>query len=71
MNSEQADFPRTRHPGDVESTRSNVEVELRELLKWVYEQSRVALFERTHRTACRAALTALSNINHKLGQFRH
>lgn len=44
---------------------------MRELLKWCYDQSREALFERTHRSACKAALAALSRINHKLGQFRH
>ena len=44
---------------------------MHELLKWVYEQSRVALFERTHRTAGKSALAALSAINHKLGQFRN
>jgi hypothetical protein len=43
---------------------------MRELLKWVHEQSRVALFERTHRTACKAALTALSAINHRLAPFK-
>lgn len=47
------------------------EADLRALLKWVYEQSRVALFERTHRTAGKSALAALSAINHKLGQFRN
>lgn len=41
-----------------------------ELLKWVHEQSRVALFERTHRAACKAALTALSAINHRLAPFK-
>lgn len=41
------------------------------LLKWVYEQSRLALFERTHRSAGNSALASLSAINHKLGQFRN
>jgi hypothetical protein len=42
----------------------------RELLKWVYELSRKALFERTHRAACKAALDALSEINHKLAPYK-
>jgi hypothetical protein len=46
------------------------EAEMRQLLKWVYEQSRVALFERTHRAAAKAALTALSAINHRLAPFK-
>lgn len=46
------------------------EAELRELLKWVYEQSRAALFERTHRTAGKSALAALSAINHRLAPFK-
>lgn len=46
------------------------EQEMRELLKWVHKLSREALFERTHRTACKAALDALSDINHKLAPFK-
>lgn len=46
------------------------EQEMRDLLRWVHEQSRVALFERTHRAACKAALTALSAINHRLAPFK-
>jgi hypothetical protein len=38
----------------------------RELLAWVYELSRKALFERTHRTACKEALKVLSEINVRL-----
>jgi hypothetical protein len=47
------------------------EAEMRELLRWVYQTSRTALFERTHSAAGDAALKALSEINHKLGQFRN
>lgn len=43
---------------------------MRDLLRWVHEQSRAALFERTHRGACKAALAALSEINHKLAPFK-
>jgi hypothetical protein len=43
---------------------------MRELLRWVFEQSRVALFERTHRAAAAAALKALSEINHKLAPYK-
>jgi hypothetical protein len=39
----------------------------RELLRWVYEQSRVALFEKTHHAAAAAALKVLSDINHNAG----
>jgi hypothetical protein len=46
------------------------ETEMRELLKWVYEQSRAALFERSHRRASQAALDALSAINHRLAPFK-
>ena len=46
------------------------ETELLALLRWVYEQSRIALFERTHRKACKAALDALSEINHKLAPYK-
>lgn len=46
------------------------EAEMRELLKWVYKLSREVLFERTHRAACKAALDALSEINHKLAAFK-
>jgi len=42
----------------------------RELLQWVHELSRKALFERTHRAACKAALDALSEINHRLAPFK-
>jgi hypothetical protein len=38
----------------------------REILAWVYKLSREALFERTHRAACKAALAALSQINARL-----
>jgi hypothetical protein len=44
---------------------------MHELLKWVDAKSREALFERTHRSAGKSALAALSEINHKLGQFRN
>lgn len=56
---------------DAPKGRRVTEQEMRELLKWVYQQSREALFERTHHSAAKAALTALSEINHKLGQFRN
>ena len=46
------------------------EAEMRELLRWVYLQSRQALFERTHRTAGKSALAALSEINKRLAEFR-
>jgi hypothetical protein len=42
----------------------------RELLQWVYELSRKALFEKTYRSASRAALEALSAINHKLAPYK-
>jgi hypothetical protein len=42
----------------------------KELLKWVYELSREALFERTHRAAAKAALDALSEINHRLAPYK-
>ena len=42
----------------------------RELLRWVYEQSRTALFNRTYRTAAKAALEALSAINHRLAPYK-
>lgn len=47
------------------------EQEMRTLLKWVYAQSREALFKGTHRQACAAALTALSEINKRLAEFRN
>lgn len=43
----------------------------RELLVWVYQLSRKALFERTPKAAAKAALDALSQINHKLGEYRN
>jgi hypothetical protein len=49
----------------------DAEAEMHELLRWVYQTSRIALFERRHRAAGDAALKALSEINHKLGQFRN
>lgn len=44
--------------------------ELSALLRWVHKLSREVLFERTHRAACKAALDALSEINHKLAAFK-
>ena len=46
------------------------EQEMRELLRWVYAQSREALMERTHRAAAKAALDALSNINKRLADYK-
>jgi hypothetical protein len=40
-----------------------------ELLKWIHELSRQALFEKSHRAAATAALKALSEINKRTAQY--
>jgi hypothetical protein len=37
--------------------------EMRALLRWIHEESRKALFEKTSRAACQKALPILSEIN--------
>ena len=63
----------TRRAETAEAFIAQLQARIRELeaaLKWVHKLSRDALFERTHRAACKAALDALSEINHKLAAFK-
>lgn len=39
-------------------------------LRWIHETSRKSLFERTHRSAAKAALEALSEINHRIAPYK-